>query len=1266
MIKNPLDSFLPSGILLLLLAVITATPAYAYVEAHIRPQNGETTIAIGDTAIFEIWMDPHGRSLTGYEFYLTFDPTVFKPIFADTAISISDGDTTRTYLPFRIGTLIFGHWEKNNTRGDEWSDPYTYPDKNMLWGFQLDYSQHTAPSGNGRESFAHSGVAGIFELTVIGVPPTGTTTITFDNQYKIPTGGSRQTRYYPLGTAPKQEFNILGNLEILVAGVIISPSLPDTLILPGQDLNVWLGSHFSTGLVGLDSTDAIWSEDLTYPGRHYPAGASFNLFGEPGPTTRVELTNTAGVHDSLSVLIQVELTDPVTLVTYQDQQVLRAIVDNPPVFAALPAQPFTYDEDDSLQLVYSDIFTDADDGGTDISVWLEPSSPIRVNYDGGAGTIAFSADTNYFSVAPYDSARLFIADGLGVTIDSLLRFTVNSINDPPVVSFDSVSAMGDTVVIHRNTPDTLDLSLFVTDVDDTSLAWSYTDPCPDTLSVSLLEGNRLLLEADSVSPFIDINLILTATDDEGASDSDTLVVSVQPWPPDIIIVEDIRINSQDAPSYHLNLADWVIDLDTPPAAMTWSFRALDAVTGVVDLYVTFAPSTPLTGDTVNISVTQAYDAVDLLEMTVTDDAYNTDIDTTRLFIFDGDAPMIYPLPGLTIYRDTTYAGILDLDDYVADIQDDPSNINWTFTGGDSLKSFYIDLSTHEVTITTNSTFIGNLVVSLVATNSRGLKDTSDLAILVSRLNDGPPLWYAVPDEVEVVYGWTTDLFTYGEICYDETPTDQIIFTPFYNTDSLTVTIASPDSVKLTTPLEVKDETTYLYFSAEDDSGRVSYSDTITILLKDSFSPVWERIPTISLNIGETSSGLFLRDYVEDRDTDDNFLTIEVVNVNPYIDVSYDPVTTELTVTAGSRTSDSWLIITATDDRLNTGSTLAHVVVFSVADYTPPVGGLTYFFNPVADRWIHYVVAADSTTDISRFTWHYAYGTPPRDWSDHLSFVMQDTLPGAVTWIAPYHFQNEGSYVLTVAITDAANNLIDPSPSLPLSVGFSKAIGGVLASPDQQLTVTYPPALIPNGKLLIISEGSLSDSSGQTTAEIASAGVNKKAASQIPGTVYSLDTNLPEPILVTLTYHQKRDVDPYYSFYELDGEQLVKIETYTSTDGHFEAAAKLDRDIVFAPSDTPARNAPLPDAELYCYPNPFNATIQVRFLLRRPDQGRIVIYNLLGREVYTSPRQLLEPGVHAFSWHSIDKRGLPAPSGVYFIRLETDGGKIVTRKVTLLK
>ncbi|UCH61719.1 MAG: T9SS type A sorting domain-containing protein [Fidelibacterota bacterium] len=1228
-------------------ATLTAQPS-----AIIVTSDGSTVLALGDTVTFQIIINPRGESLTGFEFYLTIDPAVLKPLLLADQIN----DTTIIYKPFTKGDLP-GGMHHNHTHGDEWSEPYV--DLNGLSGFQLDYSQQTGvtnPTTGERETFNWSGTGATFQAVVIGLPsdPSGQTIITFDRgatHYME----QRVNRYWPEVGSGINLATTDGVFDI--GGVRISPALPDTILAPGDTWSEYLPDHFASSLY----VDGAWSIIPEYtPGDP-------NAYIDPADTSLV-VTSSSSAHDSVTFTIRLEET-VADGVLYFDEQRIRVIVDKPPVFTTpLPAQPFTYNEDDSLQLVYSDIFTDADDGGASISVRLEPSSPIRVNYNSGVGTITFSADTNYFSVAPYDSARLFITDGLGVSIDSLIKFTVNSINDPPVVSFDSVSALGDTLVLHRATPDTLDLNLFASDVDDVSLAWSYTDPYPDSLSVVLLQDSLLRLEAGPTCPFTDIPLVITATDDSSDSKSDTLVVSVRPWPPDIIIVEDIKINSLDAPAKHLDLADWVYDPDTQPANMTWSFQAVDAVTEAVDPYVTFAPSSVLTGDTVNISITQAYAAVDLLEMTVTDDAGYSDTDTARLFIFDGDAPMIFPLPGFTIYKDTTYEGILDLDDYVADLQDNPAAISWTSFGDDSLASFSIDFYTHEITITTNTTFIGNLTVSLVATNSRGLKDTSDLAILVSRRYDGPPLWYAVPDEVEVVYDSTTYLFTYGEICYDETPTDSIDFDSHCDTTLLTVTDGPLDMVELTTPILVKDSTTYLYFSAEDELGQTSNSDTITVRIKDSFSPVWRRIPTISLNVGETYSGLFLRSYVDDRDTDSSLITIEVLNLNPFITVFCDPVTAELTVSAGNRTSDSWLIITATDDKGNTANALAHVIVSSVADFTPPVGGLTYFFNPAAaaDRWIHYVVSADSTTDTTRFTWHYSYGSPPKDYSSSLSFAMKDPLPGTITWVAPYHFLKEGSYALTVIITDAANNPIDPSPSLLLAIGFSKATGGVLASPDQQLTVNYPPARIPNGKLLIISEDSQSVLTEQTTAELAGAGANKKATSQAPAKVYSLDTNLPEPILATLTYHQKRDANPYYSFYEVKEDQLVKIETYTSVDGHFEAAATLNRDIVFAPSDTPARNTPLPNAELSCYPNPFNATIQVRFLLRLPDQGRIVIYDLLGREIYASPRQLLEPGVHTFSWHSIDKRGLPASSGLYFIRLETDGGNIVTRKVTLLK
>ena len=1248
---------LRTGIQLSLVALgmflFTGLPDLLHAAQHYLRIISPPPYTLGDT--LEVSLD---ITIASYEAviaasgYITLDPDIFFPVLWPNG------------QPFKETALLGNASDINSMHGDSLHLPHdanSYTDDGGRyyngWGWQLSYFQQTLPE-TPRRAISDLGPVSIatFRFVVEDLPPSDTISIGYEYNDIF----HRNSQYHTLvsGIPVTGIFfsNMPYTLQVPLSGVAIRPALPDTVVIPGNGLDILLSDHFSSNV--LDSTTADWSISFY----NALAGPAPVIINNPGPNARLQLSTGSGdkyiieANLALSALDTSESPD----FTYYDDQDFTIVVDYVPTFIPPVDTTYTLDEDVPLKISgKGSIFNDADDNGLDFTARLEPDSLVHVTY-GIDDSLVFYSDTNAYGS---QVARLYIEDALGISIDTVLYFTVNAVNDTPVVSFDSVSALGDTLVIHRSTPDTLDLSLFATDVDDAVLTLSIDNPDPANLSVTLLPGGLLRLEADSLCPFQEFILTITATDDEGAGAGDTLVVSVRSWPPEIGALPDIKLLAGTPDTLYLN--PLVSDNDTPDALMTWSFQVVDFVTGLPDPQVdtTYNQAT----QTVIFNTLAGYAATDLLILTVQDDDYNTDIDTARLFIFDDDGPMIFPLPALKVYRDSTHAGILDLDDYVADLLDDPTDINWSYTGGDSLESFSINSLSREVTITTNSTFIGNLIISLVATNSRGLRDTSDLAILVSRLVDGPPLWYAVPDEVEVVYGWTTDLFNYRQVCYDETPTDQIIFTPFYNTDSLTVLpIVLPDSVKLETPISDKKYTTRLYFTAEDELGNVSSSDTITVNVKDSFSPVWQRIPIISLKVGGTSSGLFLWDYVDDRDTPDNLLTIDVVNLNPFLTVSYNSVTTELTVSASVRTGTSRLSITATDDKGNMASTLVNVVVFAVADYTPPEGGLTYFFNPVADRWIHYVVTADSSTDISRFTWHYAYGSPPRDWSDHLSFVMKDTLPGTVTWIAPYHFQNEGSYALSVEITDATNNMLDPSPSLLFSVGFSKAIGGVLASPDRQLTVSYPPAPIPNGNLLIIAEDSLPVSTGLSIAKTLSARGNEENGSQVPAMVYSLDTNLPEPILVTLTYHQKRDTDPYYSFYELDGDQLVKIETYTSADGHFEAAAKLDRDIVFAPSDAPARDAPLPGAELFCYPNPFNATIQVRFLLRWQDQGRIVIYDLLGREVYASPRQPLEPGVHAFSWHSIDKRGLPVPSGTYFIRLETDGSKVHTRKVTLLK
>ncbi len=126
------------------------------------------------------------------------------------------------------------------------------------------------------------------------------------------------------------------------------------------------------------------------------------------------------------------------------------------------------------------------------------------------------------------------------------------------------------------------------------------------------------------------------------------------------------------------------------------------------------------------------------------------------------------------------------------------------------------------------------------------------------------------------------------------------------------------------------------------------------------------------------------------------------------------------------------------------------------------------------------------------------------------------------------------------------------------------------------------------------------------------------------------------------------------------------ETYTDGLGHFETVALTGNDIVFAKSVRPAIRSALPESTLLTYPNPFNATLQVRFLLQREDVGSIVIYDLLGREVYASPKETMRAGINSFTWHGMDRVGRSVPSGIYFVRLQTMHGNPITAKVMLLK
>ncbi len=84
-----------------------------------------------------------------------------------------------------------------------------------------------------------------------------------------------------------------------------------------------------------------------------------------------------------------------------------------------------------------------------------------------------------------------------------------------------------------------------------------------------------------------------------------------------------------------------------------------------------------------------------------------------------------------------------------------------------------------------------------------------------------------------------------------------------------------------------------------------------------------------------------------------------------------------------------------------------------------------------------------------------------------------------------------------------------------------------------------------------------------------------------------------------------------------------------------------------------------------YPNPFNPSTKIRFSVP-PLKGvrgmtvRLVIYDLLGREIETLVNEQLQPGTYETEWN-----GTAFSSGVYFYQLTANDFK-VSRKMVLSK
>jgi hypothetical protein len=98
------------------------------------------------------------------------------------------------------------------------------------------------------------------------------------------------------------------------------------------------------------------------------------------------------------------------------------------------------------------------------------------------------------------------------------------------------------------------------------------------------------------------------------------------------------------------------------------------------------------------------------------------------------------------------------------------------------------------------------------------------------------------------------------------------------------------------------------------------------------------------------------------------------------------------------------------------------------------------------------------------------------------------------------------------------------------------------------------------------------------------------------------------------------------------------------------------------------------AELSAHPNPFNPRTRVRFALSEQLTGpvQLAIYNATGRRLQALALETVSSPngaslVHgSLDWLGRDASDRSLPSGVYLLRLESNGQVLAQRSVTLLR
>jgi hypothetical protein len=508
-------------------------------------------------------------------------------------------------------------------------------------------------------------------------------------------GGQLTPNYYDCSTG---DMNI-GNMPDCYAPVV--DDIPDQILAEG--------TPFAT--ISLD--DYVYDEsnpdnqlDWTFSGN-----VELNVWIDGSRVAHIEAPNPDW---NGSETVTFTATDPNGLFGSDDATFAWTPVNDPPVVSGIPDQ--TIDEGESFIVFDLDTYvTDVDNDTTELNWSSSGNVDLGVSIDGDHKVTIMIPNPDWYG---QETITFTATDPGSESGSDAAVFTVNNINDPPVVG-----DIPNQTIAEGGSFATIPLDDYVEDVDndDSEMDWTWTGN--SELDVSI-DGNRV---ATIVIPHPDWfgteTITFTATDPGSDSDSDPATFEVTNVPDDPVAPDTSVVTDEDVdlvsflPGYDVDLEPLTWAIVDPPDNGT--IDAFDPATGAY----TYNPN-------------DEYSGPDAMTYEVSDSRGIPDTGTVNITVTEvNDAPVVGDIPGQIIAEGSSFA-TFDLDDYVTDVDHPIEQIDWSYSGNSDL-GVSID-GNNVVTITVpDPDWFGDETITFTATDPGDASDSDPATFEVTNIPDDP-------------------------------------------------------------------------------------------------------------------------------------------------------------------------------------------------------------------------------------------------------------------------------------------------------------------------------------------------------------------------------------------------------------------------------------------------------------------------------------------------------------------------------------------------